>query len=82
MFHRGRKKCFGNNQNILFMNEIELESLLSMVSTWLLGSSERKDYLQDKNLETTGWVVGFEAWKLHTGESKAKDSVKIKLQGY
>lgn len=38
-----KKKCFGNNQNVLFMNEIELESPLSTVSMWLLRSSERRD---------------------------------------
>jgi len=49
-----KKKCFGNNQNVLFMNEIELESPLSAVSMWLLRSSERRDQLCDKSLETAG----------------------------
>lgn len=40
-----KKKCFANNQNVLFMNEIELESPLSMASMWLLRSSEKRDQL-------------------------------------
>lgn len=56
MFHRGRKKCFGNNLNVLVMNEIELVSPLCTASRWLLRSSERRHQLWDKSLETAGWV--------------------------
>lgn len=83
MFHSGRKKtCFGNSQNVLFMNEIELESPLSTASMWLLRSSERRDQLWDKSLETTGWVN----WDLRFAssilQSRKLSCSEVKTQGY
>lgn len=68
MFHSGRKKWFGNNQKVLFMNEIELESPLSTASMWLSRSSERRD------LSGNRWLsqLGLEAFRLHIAESKDK----------
>lgn len=51
------KNTFGNSQDILFVNKMELWSLLPMVSLWPVRCSERRDPLEDKTQETTGWVT-------------------------
>lgn len=48
------KNTFGNSQDILFVNKMELGSLLPMVSLWPVRCSERRDPLEDKTQETTG----------------------------